>query len=726
MDIEAMGVVWPEWEVVQQIGEGTYGKVYKVVREEYGLTSYAAVKAISIPQNDAEINVLFSEGLEEASVRSYFASIVNDFVNEIKFMVSMKGAANIVSVDDYKVVEKTGKIGWGIFIRMELLTSLVDYTAKRKMTETEVTKLGQDVCAALALCSRRKIIHRDIKPENIFVSPFGDFKVGDFGIARELEKTSSAMSAKGTYNYMAPEIMSSQYDATVDFYSLGLVLYKLLNNNRLPFIDAHAQRILYCDRQNAIERRFNGEPLPAPVEASPQMAQLILQACAFDPVTRFQTAAAFKNALEVVKGGLPEADEQTKEQTEALVLAEPAAVMLVEEVVPDIDSTIAGRRPQGVQGVQGARGVNADFPAYPNQGYNGSIGTLGKSKQAFSRETVIVMAVIVALIALAGVGVIFLLNVMQNAKDANNDFGRGLDFGDEFKGEDQNFSDKTDVYVPNTVGNTSGNIVCGGRVAAQGDQVYYFNQDDSKYGLWTMGSNGDNKKRLIDESAFYINVVGDWIYYFGVDSINSIKTDGSHIYKVVDAYVSNLIVVDDWIYFSVSSDGIYSLRPDGTGMVKLYEYSLFDYGEREINIDNGRIYFDAMSGVHSMKTDGSDLIKLSDDPVSCLTVSDGRIYYLNLDDAQKIYSMKIDGSDRKKVCDELPYQINVADGKIYYINRYGGNICVINVDGSGWKELNNEDSFSVNIIGDRIYYYKSEDLSLHSMKTDGSDKIKES
>ncbi|MCL2165512.1 MAG: serine/threonine protein kinase, partial [Oscillospiraceae bacterium] len=305
MSIEKLSEVWPEWRVTGQIGEGSFGKVYKIVREEYGVTSYAALKVISIPQSDAEIKSLRVEGMDEQSTRSYFESIVKDFINEIKLMVSMKGTSNIVSVEDFKVIERTDIVGWDVLIRMELLTSFVDYLTDKTLSETEVIKLGQDVCSALELCSRRNIIHRDIKPENIFISDFGDYKIGDFGIARELEKTSGAMSSKGTYNYVAPEVITSkQYDSTVDIYSLGLVLYMLLNNNRLPFLDPNAQQILYQDRKNAIDRRISGVPLPAPVGASPQMSHAILQACSFNPGIRFKTANEFKNALEAVKTGV--------------------------------------------------------------------------------------------------------------------------------------------------------------------------------------------------------------------------------------------------------------------------------------------------------------------------------------------------------------------------------------------------------------------------------------
>ena len=98
---------------------------------------------------------------------------------------------------------------------MEYLTSFMDYCAEKQLTEKEVIKLGMDLSKALEYCRKLKIIHRDIKPENIFVSRFGDFKLGDFGIARELERTMSGFSKKGTYSYMAPEMYKGEKSGAV-------------------------------------------------------------------------------------------------------------------------------------------------------------------------------------------------------------------------------------------------------------------------------------------------------------------------------------------------------------------------------------------------------------------------------------------------------------------------------------------------------------------------------
>lgn len=298
MAVEKLAKVWPEWKVEKQLGRGSYGVVYKVVREDNNIKSHAAVKVISIPSDESELDSLRSEGLSEEGAKTYFQGIVNDFVGEIRLMESLKGVQNIVSVEDYKVVENTEGIGWDIYIRMELLTPFNTYICNKQMTESDVIKLGVDICTALEICGQRNIVHRDIKPENIFINDFGYYKLGDFGIARKLENASGGMSQKGTFNYMAPEVATgTSYDARVDICSLGIVLYRLLNGNRLPFLETEQQLQNPNERKNAVERRIRGEKMNPPCNASPQVAAVIMRACAYNPQARFANATEMKEAL---------------------------------------------------------------------------------------------------------------------------------------------------------------------------------------------------------------------------------------------------------------------------------------------------------------------------------------------------------------------------------------------------------------------------------------------
>lgn len=379
MSVEVLKQIWPEWQIEgKPLGKGSFGVVYKAVRRDHGVESYAAIKVISIPTDPSEVDSLRSEGLDMNATRTYLRGIVNDFVSEIQLMESMKGVQNIVSVEDYKVVEKTGEIGWDIYIRMELLTSFNNYICDKKLTEEEVIKLGCDICTALEICAKRNIIHRDIKPENIFINDFGYFKLGDFGIARKMENMTGGLSQKGTFNYMAPEVAnSSEYDARVDTYSLGIVLYRLLNGNRLPFLDTEKQLLNPNERRNAVDRRLHGEDLPAPCDASPAMADLILRACAYDPNMRFSSATEMKQALMSVANGTYQIGASNLDRTTS-----------VRKAADSYDRTTSVRKAPSASKQKSAPAVN-------------TFGSVPKKKSKMP----VVIAAVLAVVLLVGAGI---------------------------------------------------------------------------------------------------------------------------------------------------------------------------------------------------------------------------------------------------------------------------------------------------------------------------------
>ena len=302
MDKDVPVSVWPEWELIEKIGEGSFGKVYKAKRTERGRSFYSAIKIISIPASKGELDSVRSEMNNEQSTREYFRNLVEDCIQEIYTMEHFCGNSHVVSFEDFKVVEYLDEIGWDISIRMEYLTSFMDYCTGKELTEKEVIKLGCDLAMALIYCRKLNIIHRDVKPENIFVSRFGDFKLGDFGIAREQAHTMSNMSKKGTYSYMAPEIYKGEkYDSSIDIYSLGIVLYKLMNQNRLPFLSPDKQLITYRDKETALARRMAGEKMPAPVNASASFSHIILKACAYEPGKRYRKPEDMLRDLEKLR-----------------------------------------------------------------------------------------------------------------------------------------------------------------------------------------------------------------------------------------------------------------------------------------------------------------------------------------------------------------------------------------------------------------------------------------
>lgn len=280
-----------KWYFENFIGAGSFGRVYKAYCTDGETKQYAAIKFLSIPADEAEIDALKDEGLDQQSIMNYYSTVAQEFTNEARLMNQMKECVNIVSCEDSCAIPKTDGIGFNVFIVMELLESLPDRLRKKPLDKQETVKLGLDICTALDYCAKQGIVHRDIKPDNIFIDVDGNFKLGDFGIARRLEKTMAFMSKKGTYNYMAPEVYRGDlYGANCDVYSLGIVLYRMMNKNRLPFLPPAPASIMPDDQERAMVRRMKGEKLPPPCEADPAFSRIILKACAFNPAYRYQTA----------------------------------------------------------------------------------------------------------------------------------------------------------------------------------------------------------------------------------------------------------------------------------------------------------------------------------------------------------------------------------------------------------------------------------------------------
>ena len=301
MEYSVDAAVLDGWNVTRLLGEGGYGKVFEIERSEFGQTYRAALKVITVPQSSAEVRSVISEGMSVSQAEAYFHGIVEELMHEFSIMFKLKGTANIVSCEDLRVLEHPDGIGWDILIRMELLHPLLPYVYQHPMARRDIIRLGIDICKALELCQRYNIIHRDIKPENIFISDNGDYKLGDFGIARTIERTTSGLSKKGTYSYMAPEVyIGKKYGFSVDTYSLGLVLYRMLNKNRGPFLPQPPEAITFSSREQALARRMSDEPLPRPFYGEGRLGEIVLKACAFDPKDRYSSPQQLRQELEAI------------------------------------------------------------------------------------------------------------------------------------------------------------------------------------------------------------------------------------------------------------------------------------------------------------------------------------------------------------------------------------------------------------------------------------------
>jgi len=190
------------------------------------------------------------------------------------------------------------------FIVMERVEGklLSDLIATGPLDSAEAARIATGILTALEYSHRAGVVHRDIKPGNVMITPNGQVKVMDFGIARAISESSANVAQTsavlGTASYFSPEQARGEaVDARTDLYSTGVVLYEMLTG-RAPFRGDSPVAVAY---QHVSE-------LPTPPNAvnpsvSPAMSAVVMHALAKDRFERFQSAAEFKADLEVAAGG---------------------------------------------------------------------------------------------------------------------------------------------------------------------------------------------------------------------------------------------------------------------------------------------------------------------------------------------------------------------------------------------------------------------------------------
>ncbi|HSA93120.1 MAG TPA: protein kinase [Terriglobales bacterium] len=272
-----------DYEVVGVLGAGGMGRVYKV--RNVLSNRFEAMK------------VLLQESLGTADQSERF-------LREIQVQASLEHP-NIAALRTAMRVEN----------QLVMIIELVEGKTLQAILEsgplspaTAVDYMSQAL-AALAYAHERKVIHRDIKPANMMLTKDGVIKLTDFGLAkvgadRSLTKTGTTM---GSIYYMSPEQVagSGTLDARSDLYSLGVSLYEAATGSR-PFQGEHDYAIFSA--------HLNDPPVP-PREKnpaiSPELNGVILKSLAKKPEDRFQTAAAFRQALQNL-GSQPASIEATR------------------------------------------------------------------------------------------------------------------------------------------------------------------------------------------------------------------------------------------------------------------------------------------------------------------------------------------------------------------------------------------------------------------------------
>jgi serine/threonine protein kinase/Flp pilus assembly protein TadD len=254
-----IGKTVSHYKILEKLGEGGMGVVYKA--QDTKLDRIVALKFL--PQH------LTSDPVEKER-----------FVHEAK-------AASALNHPNITTIHEIDEFGGQMFIVMEYCEgkTLKQIIEKETLSIRKVLDIGIQTCEGLTIAHEKGIVHRDIKSANIMLTPRGQVKIMDFGLAKlkgatKLTKTRSTL---GTAAYMSPEqAQGEEVDQRSDIFSFGVVLYELLTG-RLPFEGEHQAAIIYSiiNEEPQPVARFNNQ-------VSAKLEDMVFKALAKDKEERYQ------------------------------------------------------------------------------------------------------------------------------------------------------------------------------------------------------------------------------------------------------------------------------------------------------------------------------------------------------------------------------------------------------------------------------------------------------
>ncbi len=395
------------YEIVEELGRGGMGVVYKGY--EPALGRYVAIKELS-------------------PALAHDANLVERFLREARSMAVLNDP-HIIQVYFIGTDEATGQPFFAMeFVEGDSLSGLLK--REGKLSVENALKIMHQTALGLATAHDKGVIHRDIKPGNLMLTPRGNVKIADFGIALATQDFSKKLTSTGEFvgtpGYLSPEIcIGKTVDQRSDIFSLGVVLFEMLTG-RVPFMEESPLGLMLevVKAEFPDIRQLNGE-------VDLQAAEILANMVAKDPADRYQDCHALAEALQahplVLRGGTIKFNLPKAPVSSATVIGVPTPASQKQRVAtapPVVARSTTGAAQPAQQSATAASAVASMPPpqaAPPQASPPPRASALERSRQPGNGSKV-ALAIAAALVLLVG-GVAFAM------KSTLLDYARGVKDG---------------------------------------------------------------------------------------------------------------------------------------------------------------------------------------------------------------------------------------------------------------------------------------------------------
>ncbi len=329
------------FDIISELGSGAFSKT--MLAEQDG--KHAVIKIIELP-NEATIEKYSAKYTKSAEFTEAMRNTGTELHQLLKALTALPQSTGILRHYDYTLSLDSDKGIYTLAVLTQYETPLHAVLASGEVPVGAILRMGSQLCEGLETMLKKFVVHGNIKESNIFYNSKTGFSLGDFYINDILSTTLVPDRQFKSYGYrfLAPEAYTGEeYSFKTDIFSLGMMMYKIFNHNRLPYDDAPHTTLKKIKSSWDLART-----LPLPAMNIPEITKVLAKATAYNKDERYASFMQLKNSLDRLLATLPKEILYTKIPAPGFDAQQETATEQTEKAEATLSPAEAAFHPTGV------------------------------------------------------------------------------------------------------------------------------------------------------------------------------------------------------------------------------------------------------------------------------------------------------------------------------------------------------------------------------------------